>query len=141
MTFAPNLLSWETFVDPARFNALKLALVDATGLSKDALHVYVGLVIFLSLYAVLGRRWWSALTAWCILLALTLWGEHLDTANFFGVVDIKLGETEGSRRDIWNTMFWPTFLALFGPLLFGRRRKKKTASAGGSGDSADEALE
>jgi hypothetical protein len=93
------------------FQVMKAGLVDATGLAKDALHIYFGLALFLVIRLVWPwRGGW--LVAWTGTLVMTLGGEWLDLRgeNLRGV----LQPDSAHWHDIWNTMFWPTVLALIG---------------------------
>lgn len=91
------------------FQATKTWLVELIGLSKDALHIYVGLGVFL-IAAILFRvplRDWRPLAA-VFLVAVA--GEIWDLFE-------RLAPNEQPRwasnwHDIWNTMFWPTILFL-----------------------------
>ncbi len=87
----------------------KLFLMDATGLAKDALHVYVGLAVFLITAAVLKRplRDWRPLAA-VALVALS--GELWDAAET--LLGGRSPRWRGNWRDLWNTLFWPTALFL-----------------------------
>ena len=42
-------------MDTSTAQSIKLFIVSATGLSKDALHIYVGLTVYLTLMAVVRR--------------------------------------------------------------------------------------
>ena len=91
------------------FQAWKLELVAALGLGKDALHIYVGLAVFL-LAAALTRRPLGSLVPIGAVLAAAAAGEAwdlLDTA--------RAGQRlwwEGSVHDLWNTALWPFILFL-----------------------------
>jgi hypothetical protein len=91
------------------FQAAKLELVAASGLGKDALHIYAGLLVFL-LAAVVTRRPLRSLVPIGAVLAAAAAGEAwdlLDTA--------RAGERlwwAGSWHDLWNTAFWPFLLFL-----------------------------
>jgi len=95
----------------ADFQATKLLVVSSSGLAKDALHVYLGLALFLAVR--LGWRWrFGWLLAWLAVLAMALGGEWLDLLG-----EELVGVLQPDRahwHDIWNTMFWPTVLALVG---------------------------
>ena len=93
----------------AVFHAVKFALIDASALSKDALHIYSGLGIYLTIRLLWrGRR--GAWIAWGIVLAATLAGEFLDLKG----EELSGGLQSGTAHwhDIWNTMAWPTLLLL-----------------------------
>lgn len=87
----------------------KWLLMGATGLSKDALHVYVGLTVLFG--AALLGRWrigdWRPLAA--VLLVATA-GEIWDLID-----NIRTGapmQWSGHAKDIANTLFWPAILTL-----------------------------
>jgi hypothetical protein len=85
----------------------KIALVEATSLGKDALHVYVGLAVMLSVAAALKKP----LSDWRPILAVALAalaGEIWDIFDTFSLNE----RPRWSRnvKDIWNTLFWATAL-------------------------------
>ena len=85
----------------------KIMLMQATGLSKDALHVYVGLGVML-LAAMLLRR---GLGDWRLLAAVAvaaLAGEVWDLIDT--VLEGERVRLRGNWKDVWNTMFWPVVL-------------------------------
>lgn len=89
------------------FQAAKIAIVEAVGLSKDALHVYFGLAIMI-LAALALRRPVGSLLPWLAVLAAAVGGELWDAVD-----DIRMfGEwrTRASLRDLFNTLLWPTVL-------------------------------
>jgi hypothetical protein len=88
---------------------MKLWLVDFTGLAKDALHVHIALLLFFG--SALVFRWrLSDIRPWGIVLAATLLGEALDIRDSLTVgIDPPRSE---NWHDIWNTMLWPTLIAL-----------------------------
>ena len=88
---------------------MKLLLIASTGLSKDALHVYVGMAVFL-----------LALTRWRLgtpppvlaVLALAIAGELWDLVDNIRT-DVPM-QWAGHWKDIWNTLFWPVVLTGLG---------------------------
>src|SRR3546814_14857380 len=63
----------------ALFTEQKTWLVDSAGLSKDALHIYFGLALFVVVRLV--WRWRGGwLAAWLAVLAMAAGGEWLDIA-------------------------------------------------------------
>jgi hypothetical protein len=101
------------------FQSAKLFLVEATDLSKDALHIYVGLGVML-LVVILFRK---SLADWRPLAAVALaavagevW-DVIDTLSHGGTPRWSL-----NGKDVWNTMFWPTIL--FGLARFTRILKR-----------------
>lgn len=89
--------------------SLKLDIVELTGLSKDAMHVYVGLGVWL-LAAALFRRSITSLRPWLAVLVVALAIEAFDA--FDDWVGLGRWRWKASLRDVVNTMFWPTLLAL-----------------------------
>ncbi|HEX8579520.1 MAG TPA: hypothetical protein VF655_07985 [Allosphingosinicella sp.] len=91
------------------FQVAKLELVAALGLAKDALHIYVGLAVFL-LAAILTRRPLRSLVPIGAVAVVAVAGEAwdmLDTA--------QAGQRlrwDKSWHDLWNTIFWPAALFL-----------------------------
>jgi hypothetical protein len=85
----------------------KLALMEVTNLSKDALHIYVGMGVML--VVVIGFK--RSLGDWRPLAAVALAsvaGEVWDVIDTF-----SHGGTprwDANWKDIWNTSFWPTIL-------------------------------
>ena len=88
----------------------KTWLTLALGLSRDALHIHVGLVLVTLLALLPGQRP-GALIPWLGVLFLTLLGEW----------DDAMLRRESGRafdlaihvHDIWNTMAWPTAITLW----------------------------
>ena len=91
------------------FQQAKIALVAALGLPRDALHIYVGLAVFL-LAAVLLR---APLGSWRPIAAtalVALAGEAWDLVDSWRAGD-GLAWAK-SWHDLWNTCFWPAALFL-----------------------------
>lgn len=85
------------------FHTTKLLVMEVTGLSKDALHVYVGLIVFFATAVLLKR----SLADWrpiAMVLLASLAGELWDI-----VIAFALNETmwADSWKDLLNTLFWP----------------------------------
>jgi hypothetical protein len=91
------------------FQQAKIALMHWAGLPKDALHIYVGLAVFL-LAAILSRRPLGSFVPIGAALAVALAGEAWD------VIDTRAaGATvhwDRNWHDLWNTCFWPAVLFL-----------------------------
>lgn len=102
------------------FQQAKMALVELLGLPKDALHIYVGLAVFLAAAALL-RRPLGSFVPIAAVLAAALAGEAWD------VIDTHAAGArphwDGNWHDIWNTCFWPAILFLLARYtrLLGRR--------------------
>ena len=87
----------------------KLHLVGLLGLPKDALHIYVGLIVFL-LSAALFRLPLRSGKPFLAVLLVTLAGEAWDLIDSW-----RSGAALVWARnwhDVWNTCFWPAILTL-----------------------------
>jgi hypothetical protein len=91
------------------FQQAKISLVHLVGLPKDALHIYVGMLVFL-LAAILFR---APLKSWKPIAAVALAAL---AGEIWDVIDtVKIGARVVWARnwhDIWNTCFWPFVLFL-----------------------------
>jgi hypothetical protein len=87
----------------------KFWLIQHVHLAKDALHIYVGLTLFLG--SALVFRWsLKSWKPWAVALAAALIGEVWDLRDSLAYhtrIDLW-----GNWHDIWNTMFWPSALLL-----------------------------
>ncbi|HEY1371187.1 MAG TPA: hypothetical protein VGH50_01855 [Candidatus Binatia bacterium] len=88
---------------------IKLAIVAATGLSKDTLHVYVGLATFV-LAALILRKQARSIVPWLFVLAIAVLGEVVDMHEDLRI--LGYWRWLDSVHDIVNTLFWPTALLL-----------------------------
>ena len=89
--------------------AMKLLLLQLTGLSRDALHVYAGMIVFLLSAALFKKKLFSPVP-WLIVVAVACSVEALDSRDdlhLFG--HWRVGE---SIHDIVNTIIWPTVIFL-----------------------------
>ena len=96
-------------METSALQSAKLAIIAVLGLSKDALHIYVGLSVFL-VTALALRRSLRSLVPWFAVVVIAFAGELLDAID-----DIRsLGHWRwtASIHDIVNTLFWPTALLL-----------------------------
>jgi hypothetical protein len=119
---------------PQDLQSLKLYLLDLTGLGKDALHVYAGLTVFITIRLV--WRWRGGwIVAWLASLALALGIEWLDI-RAEGQIGVPQPDP-AHWHDVWNTMVWPTILLLVGRWL--QPRPKPNAET--SGDLSDQSFE
>jgi hypothetical protein len=107
------------------YNAFKTQLSDLLGISKDALHIHLGLATYLIVLVVF-RRQLTSPVPWLALLAFEIVNEFLDIFHVHeGVMGLDLS---GSLKDVLNTMFWPTVV-----LVAARwHRSRKRAVAGPS---------
>src|SRR5690242_2075688 len=88
---------------------IKLAIVAATGLSKDTLHVYVGLATFV-FAALLLRKPARSVVPWLFVLGVAILGEIVDMHEDLRI--LGYWRWADSLHDIANTLFWPTVLLL-----------------------------
>lgn len=104
------------------FQQWKTDVIDATGLAKDALHVHIGLLVFVLVRLV--WRWRGGwFVAWLVALGFALGGEWLDVrAEQMGGA---LQPDPAHWHDIWNTMVWPTLFLLIGRWLHPRAKPVK----------------
>ncbi len=93
----------------SQFQQSKIWLLQMFGLPKDALHIYVGLIVFFAAAALF--RWplrsWKPLGA---VLVAALAGEAWDVVDTLNIG----GKPQWLRNwhDVWNTCFWPAVLFL-----------------------------
>lgn len=87
----------------------KFWLMQHLGLAKDALHVHVGLILFVG--SALLFRWpvrsWKP---WAAALAATLLGEAWDLRDSLAY-DTRI-DLWANLHDVWNTMLWPSLLLI-----------------------------
>jgi hypothetical protein len=121
---------------PRNLQLFKEFMIAGTGLSKDALHVYAGLLLFLGVRMVWRRRGGWVL-GWLTALAVAMLVEYIDmqTEN----IEANLQPDSAHWHDVWNTLFWPTVLLLIGRWL--QPRPKLSPAVETSGDLADQSFE
>lgn len=103
----------------------KLAIVAVTGFSKDSLHVYTGMAVFL--LALLLRRSPRVFVPWLTVLLVAVLGEMLDRRD--DLASLGHWRWRASVHDVLNTIFWPTVLSL---LLWLKWWPGSKAETGGS---------
>jgi hypothetical protein len=107
------------------YDDIKTGLSDLLHISKDALHIHLGLAIFFGL-ALLLRKSPASWLPWLGLLAFELLNEFIDGYHFRAMqLDV---DVPGALLDIGNTMLWPTLALIFFRLL--RRRQQPTIPEG-----------
>ncbi len=96
-------------VEMTPFQQAKLAIVENAGLAKDALHIYVAVIVFFGACLVFGwksRQW----KPWLAVLVVSLTGEIWDMHGSYlhnGDVWVAHG-----LKDVVNSMVVPTVLVL-----------------------------
>ena len=112
----------------------KIRLIDAVGLTNDAMHIHASLLILFGSAIVLRRRP-DSIWCWLIVLVAELFNEYADLQGQ------APGEAtiDAAMHDLYNTMFWPTIILLLGRFMFPRA-KKSDAKPYRSGDFSDQPL-
>lgn len=91
------------------FVEAKIWILAATGLSRDALHIYVGMTIFIAARLILrGPR--RSLWALALVCAAASGGELLD--HLHERSQAMPCNIAGHIWDLWNSAFWPVILAM-----------------------------
>jgi hypothetical protein len=96
-------------METSAVQSIKLAIVEATGLSKDTLHVYVGLSVFL-VVAAASKRSIASWIPWLAVLLVALLGEAVDMRD--DLMSVGHWRWAASLHDVLNTVFWPSVLLL-----------------------------
>ena len=95
-------------MDTSLFQLIKLSIVHLTGLSKDSLHIYVGLFVFLGATTALRKRLPSFLPVIAVLVVATA-GELFDLRD--DLQSLGYWRWGASLHDVINTVFWPLILS------------------------------
>ena len=82
-------------------NNIKTELSELLLLSKDALHIHIGLGIYVAAMLVF-RRGPTSIVPWLVVLAFEMANEVLDGLHHYAF-DVDM---TGALRDIGNTMLW-----------------------------------
>ncbi len=91
------------------FQALKLEIVLATDLSRDALHIHVGLAAMIGTALIL-RKSLGSLLPWLAAAVAASAGEALDMWD--DLESLGRWRWDAGLHDLVNTIFWPTILLL-----------------------------
>lgn len=86
------------------YQDFKNFLITSSGLSKDALHIYIGLTVFF-LAAVISRRHLRSWLPLLVVVIVALIGEALDLRD--DLFEIGKWRWRAALHDIVNTVFWP----------------------------------
>ena len=104
------------------YNAIKTDLATFLGISKDALHIHIGLAIFFGL-VLLFRRRPNSLLPWLGVLAFEIANELFDIFHWHnGGFSFETGDVV---KDIVNTMVWPTVAMVTLRFLAARKLKRE----------------
>lgn len=93
--------------------SIKLAILGAAGLSKDALHIYVGLLVYVFV-AVVFVKSIKSVWPWIAAALVAVAGECLDMRD--DIESYGHWRYWASGHNILNTLFWPTVLLLLAKL-------------------------
>ena len=92
------------------FNTFKIGVIEATGLAKDALHIYVGLGVYilslLLLRPIFRKYSIRAVIALLLVTLIALLGEYLDNRHIIesqGLSALNSTAIKASIRDLINT--------------------------------------
>jgi len=96
-------------METSAVQSIKLAIVSCAGLSKDALHIYVGLSVFF-VTAIVLRKPLRSIIPWLAVAAVAIAGEVLDMRD--DITSLGYWRWKASLHDVLNTLFWPTVLLL-----------------------------
>lgn len=112
----------------------KIRLIDAVGLTNDAMHIHGSLLILFGSAIILRRRP-DSVWCWLIVLVAELFNEYADLHGQ-GPGEATI---DAAMHDLYNTMFWPTIILILGRFMFPRA-KKSDSTPDISGDFADQPL-
>lgn len=104
----------------------KTGLTDATGLSRDALHIFAGLGVHLFLVLAF-RSWFGALWPVGIVLLLALGNEWIDLTTEVWTGELARQYAE-SGKDLATTLSAPLTLLLLSRFASSRFRPKPSRS-------------
>jgi hypothetical protein len=92
------------------FTAFKMNVVETTGLAKDALHIYVGVGVYLlclvALRPIIKSQGIRSFMALIVVTCIALLGEYLDnreTIESLGMAGLSRDQITASIRDLINT--------------------------------------
>jgi len=92
------------------FTAFKMNVVETTGLAKDALHIYVGVGVYLlclvALRPIIKSQGIRSFIALIVVTCIALLGEYLDnrdTIESLGLASLSSDQILASIRDLINT--------------------------------------
>jgi hypothetical protein len=116
-----------------RWIAYKIRLIEYVGLTNDAMHIHMSLLL-LFVSAILFRRRPDSLWCWIVVFLAELFNEYADLR---GAAPDE-ASLDAALHDIYNTMFWPTVIVVLGRFLFPRRLKATRPDPDASSDLTDQ---
>jgi hypothetical protein len=106
-SIAPNTATG--IMEVTTTQAIKMSIIMATSLSRDALHIYFGLAVLLLSMALL-RKPLNSFIPWVVVFGMSILGELVDMRDDF--VFYGYWRWDAGLHDVLNTLFWPTVLVL-----------------------------
>jgi hypothetical protein len=105
------------------FQTIKLIVISVTGLSRDALHIYTGL-ISMFLAALILRRPLRSIVPLVMVVLVALLGETVDMYD--DIAFRGYWRWNAGLHDFLNTLFWPTLIFLLAryTMIFDAIRRK-----------------
>ncbi|MDN3454519.1 MULTISPECIES: hypothetical protein [unclassified Psychrobacter] len=99
------------------FNTFKINIIETTGLAKDALHIYVGIGIYLLclmvLRPIIKNQSIRSFMALIVVTGMALLGEYLDNRHIIipkGLFALEIVDIKASIHDLINTCLLPYVL-------------------------------
>ena len=96
-------------MDTSVVQAIKLEALSTLGLSRDALHVYVGLGVYVAAAGLIRKSLRSSVP-WVLVLVVAGLGEALDLWD--DIANFGYWRWTLSLHDLANTLFWPSVIVL-----------------------------
>jgi hypothetical protein len=118
-----------------RWIVYKIDLTNFVGLTNDAMHIHISLLLLL-VSAILFRRRPDSIWCWLVVFCAELFNEYADIRS----AAPDEATLDAAIHDIYNTMFWPTVILLLGRFLFPPRSKKGKNKEAVSSDLPDQSF-
>ena len=115
----------------SEYQNAKLIILSILEISKDAVHIHVGLIVFFAA-VVLWRK--GSIDAWCLIPAVTVASlmEMLDLRDLYTRLGhLNFAALSASVHDLINTLLWPVvivILAWVGKLNSNRNNRNQNGS-------------
>ena len=89
--------------------SIKLIILSLVGLSKDAIHIYIGLLCFFILLIVFKKP----IDSWQLLIPVLIVSVAMESLDLRDdLLSLGYFRWSASLHDIVNTMFWPLAIVL-----------------------------